>query len=478
MWLGFGAVLVILALIVGVSLQRFLEIAQANSVASERAEKIDSLRQLQTHIQRMRALAAMAFTAAPAEQSKFGEEFAKSAQAAAGYLAFLDKTLRAAEDRPRIAKIQELEAKSKASVAKLRGLLDKNAREDALRTLNTETEPLLLAYDAAVLELVTPQKTKFVAASEALKQDIALSSWIDGVLGIAGVVLGILIAWAFVRSTTRFIRKVQESTVVIRSATREIATGNADLSNRTEHQASNLEETASAMEQLTSTVRQNADNARQANDLAKTSSGVAEQGGDVVGEVVGTMGSISESSKKIADIISVIDGIAFQTNILALNAAVEAARAGEQGRGFAVVATEVRSLAQRSAAAAKDIKELINASVERVDEGGKLVDRAGRTMQEVVDSIRKVTGIMSEISAASQEQSQGIDEINHAVIKMDETTQQNAALVEEAAAAAESLNEQADILAEAVEAFWSGRKAQAAAEALPAPPRRHLVRVA
>jgi methyl-accepting chemotaxis protein len=247
--------------------------------------------------------------------------------------------------------------------------------------------------------------------------------------------------------------KVRMGTDQIATASGEIASGNSDLSQRTEEQASSLEETASSMEELTSTVKQNADNARQANQLAAGASEVAVKGGAVVGQVVHTMRSINESSHKIVDIISVIDGIAFQTNILALNAAVEAARAGEQGRGFAVVATEVRTLAQRSAAAAKEIKELISDSVSKVDEGTRLVDEAGATMDEIVSAVKRVTDIMAEISAASQEQSSGIEQVNQAVTQMDEVTQQNAALVEEAAAAAESMQEQAQTLTQAVSTF-------------------------
>ena len=247
--------------------------------------------------------------------------------------------------------------------------------------------------------------------------------------------------------------KVRMGTDEITTASGEIASGNSDLSQRTEEQASSLEETASSMEELTSTVKQNADNAHQANQLAAGASEVAMKGGSVVGQVVQTMSSINESSKKIVDIISVIDGIAFQTNILALNAAVEAARAGEQGRGFAVVATEVRTLAQRSAAAAKEIKELINDSVSKVDEGTRLVDEAGVTMDEIVTAVKRVTDIMSEISAASQEQSSGIEQVNQAVTQMDEATQQNAALVEQASAAAESMKDQAQALTHAVSTF-------------------------
>jgi methyl-accepting chemotaxis protein-2 (aspartate sensor receptor) len=255
------------------------------------------------------------------------------------------------------------------------------------------------------------------------------------------------------RGLASVVGNVRHASETINTAASEIAVGNADLSSRTEQQASSLEETASSMEELTSTVRQNADNAQQANQLVATASGVAVRGGEVVGQVVHTMEAIKASSRKVVDIIGVIDGIAFQTNILALNAAVEAARAGEQGRGFAVVATEVRSLAQRSAAAAKEIKVLIGDSVARVDSGGALVDQAGKTMQEIVSSVRHVADIMGEITAASHEQRTGIEEVNRAVTQMDQVTQQNAALVEEAAAAAESLQDQATQLVQAVSVF-------------------------
>jgi methyl-accepting chemotaxis protein len=249
------------------------------------------------------------------------------------------------------------------------------------------------------------------------------------------------------------VRSVRQSADSVATGSTQIAMGNADLSVRTEQQASSLQETAASMEQLGSTVSQNAENAAQANQLAAGASEVAIQGGQVVAEVVETMKGINDSSKKIADIISVIDGIAFQTNILALNAAVEAARAGEQGRGFAVVAAEVRSLAQRSAAAAKEIKVLITASVDRVDAGTVLVDRAGTTMQQVVHSIRRLTDIVAEISSASREQSSGVSQVGEAVTQMDQVTQQNAALVEESAAAAESLKQQAHGLVQTVAVF-------------------------
>jgi methyl-accepting chemotaxis protein len=262
------------------------------------------------------------------------------------------------------------------------------------------------------------------------------------------------------------VTRVRSGTEAIATASSEINSGNQDLSSRTEQQASSLEETASSMEELTSTVKQNADNARQANQLAATASETAVRGGDVVARVVSTMASIDASSKKIADIIGVIDGIAFQTNILALNAAVEAARAGEQGRGFAVVAGEVRNLAQRSAAAAKEIKDLIGDSVEKVETGSRLADQAGATMEEVVGSVKRVSDIISEIAAASDEQRAGIEQVNQAITQMDQVTQQNAALVEEAAAAAEAMHEQAGSLTSLVGTFRTGAEGRAATPAL------------
>ncbi len=258
---------------------------------------------------------------------------------------------------------------------------------------------------------------------------------------------------ATVSQLTDIVGGIQMAALSINTAAGEIASGNSDLSRRTEQQAANLEETAASMEELTSTVRQNAESARQANQLAIGAAGVASQGGEVVGKVVTTMTDIEQSSKKIAEIISVIDGIAFQTNILALNAAVEAARAGEQGRGFAVVASEVRTLAQRSANAAKEIKDLIENSVSKVADGSALVNQAGATMGEIVASVQRVTDIMAEISAASQEQSAGIEQVNQTITQMDEATQQNAALVEEATAAARSMEEQAQALSESVAVF-------------------------
>ncbi|MFZ6766576.1 methyl-accepting chemotaxis protein [Undibacterium sp. Di26W] len=375
-------------------------------------------------------------------------------------------------------------------------------KEDKVDEANTALEkeflPASAMYIKKIEAMLTMQRKQIDDTSAEIQQTYQSSKILLIVLSLIAALLSVICAWMMAASITRPLAKatavaekmaqgdlsdiihiqrndeigkmmhaingintglsgvigeVRHGTETISVAAAEIATGNADLSSRTESQASSLEETASSMEELTSTVKQNADNARQANQLVISASGVAVKGGEVVGQVVTTMGSIKESSNKIVDIISVIDGIAFQTNILALNAAVEAARAGEQGRGFAVVATEVRNLAQRSASAAKEIKHLIDDSVGKVEHGSKLVDTAGKTMQEIVTSVQHVADIMSEITAASQEQSAGIEQVNLAVTQMDEMTQQNAALVEEAAAAAESMRDQAAKLSDLVSQF-------------------------
>ncbi len=302
---------------------------------------------------------------------------------------------------------------------------------------------------AMALKRAVAETQEIVQAAQAndLSQRIDMSGKSGEIGALCGGLNGLLDTMSGVLAT------MAESCGTISVAAREIAMGNTDLSQRTEEQASSLEETSASLEELTSTVRQNADNAQQANKLAASASETATRGGTVVSEVVRTMDGITQSSRKISDIIGVIDEIAFQTNILALNAAVEAARAGDQGRGFAVVAAEVRSLAQRSANAAKEIKALISDSVEKVGNGSKLVAAAGQTMDEIVTSVKRVTDIMAEISAASQEQSGGLDQVNTAVAQMDKITQQNAALVEEAAAAAKSMEEQTDGLQQMVGSF-------------------------
>jgi methyl-accepting chemotaxis protein len=379
---------------------------------------------------------------------------------------------------------------------------DKGNEAEAKQLIDSKMIPALDAYVDSVRNVLAYYQNEVKLADQSITADYGSGRMTLIIGAVIALILGALIAWRLTVGITRplqealsmaesvaegdltarssmvvgddeaglllkALRRMQDSlaktvtqirmgTDTIATASSEIASGNLDLSSRTEEQASSLEETASSMEELTSTVKQNADNSRQANQLAVAASAVAVKGGAVVSEVVNTMGSINDSAKKIVDIIGVIDGIAFQTNILALNAAVEAARAGEQGRGFAVVATEVRNLAQRSAAAAKEIKALIGDSVEKVDAGSKLVAEAGTTMDEIVDGVKRVADIMAEITAASQEQSDGIEQVNQAIGQMDQVTQQNAALVEEAAAAAESLQDQARNLAQAVSVFQIG----------------------
>ena len=375
---------------------------------------------------------------------------------------------------------------------------DDSQRDENVKYLLSVVRKEQTAFLNALTELVKYQSQAVNTASDIANQAYASSRNLMIVLTAAAAVLAAWVAWWVTRSITqplnravgvaeavadgdltqrievtssdetgqllkalanmneslaRTVGKVRSGSDTITTASNEIASGNLDLSSRTEQQASSLEETASSMEELTSTVQQNAENARQATHLVVTASDFATRGGAVVGQVVSTMGAIKESSNKIVDIIGVIDGIAFQTNILALNAAVEAARAGEQGRGFAVVASEVRNLAQRSAAAAKEIKELIGSSVETVDEGARLVDQAGETMGGIVKAVQQVSDIMQQISMASQEQSTGIAQVNQAIVSIDDVTQQNAALVEEAAAAAQSMRDQAEMLAEAVSVF-------------------------
>jgi methyl-accepting chemotaxis protein len=377
-------------------------------------------------------------------------------------------------------------------------MVRQGVKEGAIDVLIGEVRPVQNAYMNAANALIKQQHEMMKDAGDEVQENYSHARNLLVGLALAGLLVAAAITWMITRSITRpldravrvaetvaagdltsdidgsgrdetskllralkkmndnlldIVGQVRVSTETIATASGEIARGNLDLSGRTEQQAASLEETASSMEELTSTVKQNAANAGQANRLADTASGVARQGGEAVGHVVETMSAITASSKRIVDIIGVIDGIAFQTNILALNAAVEAARAGEQGRGFAVVASEVRALAQRSATAAKEIKELIADSVERVSHGSKLVEQAGATMQEVLESVRQVTSVVTEISAAGHEQSAGIEQVNLAIVQMDQVTQQNAALVEQAAAAAQSLQDQAAQLSRLVSVF-------------------------
>jgi len=413
-------------------------------------------------------------------------------------LARLDKQLTDAPSRTLLANLLIAQKNYLEKRDKVLTLVASGNKETAIDLLISDVRPVQSAYMGAVDKLIEQQNRLMQEAGETVEQTYGSASNLLIGMASAGLLLAAAIAYTITRSITIplnravliaqtvaagdltshieasgkdetaqllnalktmngnlqvIVSQVRQGTDTIATASTEIANGNLDLSSRTEQQAGSLEETASAMEELTSTVKQNADHARAANQLATSASAVATQGGNVVGQVVDTMESISASSKKIVDIISVIDGIAFQTNILALNAAVEAARAGEQGRGFAVVASEVRSLAQRSATAAKEIKQLINDSVEKVDNGSKLVEQAGATMEEVVTSVKRVSDIVGEISSAGKEQSNGIEQINQAILAMDQTTQQNAALVEQAAAAAQSLQDQAAQLSKVVGVF-------------------------
>ncbi|MFY2610314.1 methyl-accepting chemotaxis protein [Achromobacter ruhlandii] len=402
------------------------------------------------------------------------------------------------DERQRLRLLEDVRGRYVKSFQGVGALLKRGERDAARQRLLEETLPLLDSLQDHIIEISRIQAAEMADASADSRKVIDNAGMLNLILSGLAVVLGGLFAWRVSKSITAplaqavsvaetvargdlgqpihavtrdetgrllralhdmqdklagAVRTIRAGSETISSAAGQIAAGNTDLSSRTEEQAASLEETAASMEELASTVKQNADNARQANQLAASASEVAQRGGAVVSAVVSTMGDISASSRKISEIVSVIDGIAFQTNILALNAAVEAARAGEQGKGFAVVAGEVRSLAQRSAQAAREVKTLIEASVSKVAEGAGQAENAGTTMQEVVASVKRVTDIMGEIAAASQEQASGIEQVNRAVSQMDEVTQQNAALVEEAAAAAGSMQDQAHALVGAVGVF-------------------------
>ena len=522
---AFAVILAMMVLMLGIALWQLDKIADAKEAmasATDRAKLAEEMRSgtVANGVGTVAKIKAM-----DAADEQYYEDGMKPISKRAGEL---QKSLEAAITRPEgkalLAALIEQRAKYGAARNQAYNMKTElgAGNPELAAFLGSKVVPELNAYVDTARKLAEYQEKVADEANASIDAISASAQRILMILGAAAVVIGAAFGWLLTRSIThplaravglaqqvasgdltadihvdsrdevgqllaalkgmndsllKTVTEVRAGTETIVTASQEIASGNLDLSSRTEQQASSLEETASSMEELTGTVRQNADNARQANVLAKNASQIAAHGGDVVSQVVATMASINASSKKIGDIIAVIDGIAFQTNILALNAAVEAARAGEQGRGFAVVASEVRNLAQRSAAAAKEIRGLISDSVAKVDAGGRLVDEAGVTMQEIVQGIGRVTDIMAEIASASAEQTTGIEQVNEAIVQMDGVTQQNAALVEEAAAAAASLQDQAAQLAQLVSVFNVGHGGPGAARgaARPAAAGRSLV---
>ncbi len=498
--LGFGVVVVTIAVLVAAVL---ISLARTSANSSAMGDGV----QLQAQVSEIHLLAkdnaiasmVILVSSSTEQQAKLVKEIGERDTRIAKGLEGLELSLAASpDDAALVADARKRHGSYVAGVKRIVGLVLGGKQAEATFAADEEMIPMLAPFLAALGKLDARQVSKVQATGAENGQLIASTRLLALGMGLLAALLGVAAGLWVVRSVTRpllravaiadavsqgdlthaidtdgtdeiatlmralaamqaslaaLVSTVRQGSDGVATASAEIASGNQDLSSRTESQASALEQTAASMEELGSTVRQNADNARQANQLAISASSVAIKGGDVVGQVVQTMKGINDASRKISDIISVIDGIAFQTNILALNAAVEAARAGEQGRGFAVVASEVRNLAGRSAEAAKEIKALISASVDRVGQGTVLVDQAGATMQEVVSSIRRVTDIMGEISASSQEQSLGVAQVGEAITSLDQTTQQNAALVEQMAAAAESLKSQAGGLVQAVAVF-------------------------
>ena len=497
---GFVLILVVMTLITAVGLWRLQSVAQATRDMAQQPLALERMisdwyRYVYSGARRTTAIVK---SSDPSLGQFFAADAASSTKESVELQKRIEPLLSSPEERALWDEIQQgrtayLAGRDQSVKAKSEGRL-----EDAERVFQQDYLPATDRYLGLIQKLLEMQRTRIDATATHIDEIYSEGRLLMLGLGLLGLLAGGLFAWRLTVGITRplaeavrvaravaasdltslvrvdtsdetgqllralqdmngslaqVVARVRTGTDSIATASSEIDAGNQDLSSRTEEQASSLQETAASMEQLTSTVRQNADNARQANQLANSASKTAEQGGRVVAGVVSTMGAINDSSRKIADIIGVIDGIAFQTNILALNAAVEAARAGEQGRGFAVVAGEVRALAQRSAAAAKDIKDLIGDSVARVEEGTGQVAEAGRTMEAIVQSVQRVSDLVAEISAASQEQSQGIEQVHQAISQMDTVTQQNAALVEEAAAATGSLKSQADQLTSAVSVF-------------------------
>ena len=498
--LGFAALLALMVLMIALAIARFNSVGESShTVISQDWVKADAAATISatTRANARRTLELLLVTD-KAQADKVREFIDANRKKVGESVEVLDKLVYSPEGKLLLTKIKEARATYVASFSRVDKLVQDAKRDEASKLMFSETLPALDVLQGHVTALSALQKKLVEASGSAIEQDILFARTLMLAIGLAGLIVGSLIAWWLTRSITgpigeavklaqtvaagdltsridvtrndetgqllnalsamneslvRVVGQVRQSSDSIATGSSQIASGNADLSQRTEEQASNLQQTAASMEQLTSTVKSNADTARQATQLASSASAVAAQGGVVVGQVVQMMEAITASSKKIADITGVIDGIAFQTNILALNAAVEAARAGDHGKGFAVVASEVRSLAQRSAAAAKEIKALITDSVEKVEAGSQRVDEAGRTMSDIVTQVKRVNDLIGEIGSATIEQTQGIGQIGDAVSQLDQVTQQNAALVEESAAAADSLSQQASKLVEAVSVF-------------------------
>ena len=513
--MGFGVVCALLLVILGVGLFSMGRMEDGvTSIVDDRIPKMDAAHTMLTNTDAIAiALRNMMLTQDAADRQKQVEVIGQARNVIAKNVELLERLIAQSKGKALLRSVQEQRAKYLAGQEALIALIMADKPEEARTYLGTQLRPVLSDYKGAITVLATFQVEMMDDTAKTAKETYGQARALMVGLGVLALILsagiGALITRSLLKalggepaeaaelaraaaqgdftrsvsvkpgdshslmaslgamqgSLAQVVSTVRHGSEGVATASAEIAQGNNDLSARTEQQASALEQTAASMEELGTTVKQNADSARQANQLAQSASTVAVKGGAVVGQVVETMKGINESSRKISDIISVIDGIAFQTNILALNAAVEAARAGEQGRGFAVVASEVRSLAGRSAEAAKEIKMLINASVERVEQGATLVDQAGVTMAEVVNAIRRVTDLMGEISAASNEQAAGVAQVGEAVTQMDQATQQNAALVEEMAAAASSLKGQAQELVQAVAFFKVA--AQAGSASLP-----------